>query len=414
MNSENDVLIERSRHLINISRYEEAIKALKQVLTTDQENFEANLLLAGCLYDQQKFHESFEYSNRLMSIAPDVPASYYYHALNFGGLRDYANSEKFIDLAIELDPYDADFWSLKSWLYIVKKKWSDALDFAEKGLSIYPEHIQCLNNKSTCLIKLNKIDQLEQNIQETLAQDPENYYSHANAGWVELEKGNYKKAKEHFLESLRLNPANEPARNGVIQTLKSRNWFFRLFLKYYFWIGKHQGYAQWAIIIGVYIGGRAIRKLSEIYPYLLPVSILFSIMVYLTWIINPLFNLFLSLDPLGKHVLNKNEKTCAGYVAAGLLFASISLGLWLYKDVEQWLYTSLIFATILIPISSYYELEPYQSKTKVGWLTVIMACLGFTSITMYWLGIPSAGTLMSVYFILIWLYGWLVNYLISK
>jgi tetratricopeptide (TPR) repeat protein len=407
-----DLLIEKARHFMSISRYEEAVKLLIQSLASEPDNYEANMLLSASLFDTNKYHEAFQYSRRLIELAPDYAPSHYYHALNFTGIQDLSNAEKHLRQAIELDPEDADYWGVLSWIFIQRNQWAKALEYAEQGLAVSPENIQCLNHKSTCLVKLGKVGELNANLEETLARDPGNYYSHATAGWSYLEKGDYKKAKEHFLESLRINPRNEHARNGVIQALKARNWFFRMFLGYYFWIGKFQQQAQWGIIIGVYIANRFLRNMAKTYPALLPVVILLGVMMYLTWIINPLFNLFLRLDPLGKHALNEEEKISANFVGGGLFLALVSLVFYILLRTDPWFFTMLYFASVIIPITSYYELPAYKSRQYVGWAAVGLSCLGAVGIAMVWVGASPLVAL--VYLMGVGAFGWIANYLAMK
>lgn len=411
MNDQTEMLVERARHFLHISRHEEAIKLLTQALSIQPNNYEANLLLSASFYEQDKFYEAFKYSSRLIELAPDAGLSHFYHALNFLGVKDLNSAETHAKEAVRIDPYEADFWAILSWIAIQRNQWQKALEFAEQGLSVNPEHVQCLNHKSTCLVKLGRVNELEINLEETLARDPDNYYSHATAGWTQLEKGDHRKAKEHFLESLRLNPGNEAARSGVIQSLKARNWFFRLFLGYYFWIAKFQQQMQWAIIFGIYVGNQLLRNLAKAYPVLKPVSIAVAVLMYLTWIIDPLFNLFLRLDPLGKHVLRDNEKTSANFVGIGLLLALLSLFFWWRTDLDEWLYTMLYFATVIIPITSYYEMPYRPSKNKVGWFSLGLAVLGATGISLIWSGSETGHLLTLGYFIGVWGYGWVANYL---
>ncbi len=132
-----------------------------------------------------------------------------------------------------------------------------------------------------------------------------------------------KKRLEHFREALRINPGFEYARSGMAEALKARYWLYKLFLKYAFWIGNLTAKYQWAVIIGLYIAFRLLNTLAQsneaLRPYLTPVIILFALFAFSTWIITPVSNLFLRLNPFGKYLLDKNEIRSSNLVGGSFL-----------------------------------------------------------------------------------------------
>src|SRR6185436_9021657 len=108
---------------------------------------------------------------------------------------------------------------------------------------------------------------------------PENAFTHANQGWTYLNKGEPKKALEHFRESLRLDPANEWARHGIVEALKARNIIYAVMLKYFLWMARLSRGARWGIILGGYFGIQLLASMARsnpaIAPWILPLRILY-------------------------------------------------------------------------------------------------------------------------------------------
>ena len=84
-----------------------------------------------------------------------------------------------------------------------RKKYEEALEIANEALEIDAENILALNTRSTSLLKLNRKEESFETIEGALREDPNNAYTHANFGWGLLEKGDHKKALEHFREALK-------------------------------------------------------------------------------------------------------------------------------------------------------------------------------------------------------------------
>ena len=62
-------------------------------------------------------------------------------------------AERTIQEALQLDPYNAEFFALQANVAFQRDKWQDALAAAEQGLAIDPEHVDCANLRATSLVK---------------------------------------------------------------------------------------------------------------------------------------------------------------------------------------------------------------------------------------------------------------------
>src|SRR5262249_17996730 len=200
----------------------------------------------------------------------------------------------------------------------------------EGGLALDPEHVGCTNLRAMALVKLGRNAEAGAALADTLANDPENAFSHANQGWALLHQGQPRQALEHFREALRLEPGLEFARAGILEAIKARNPVYGLMLRYFLWMGRLRRGAHWAVILGLYfvfncVLGNMADANPAWRPWVMPLQVAYIAFVVLTWIAEPLFNLLLRLDRFGRHALTREEIVATNWVGGLLTPALVSL-----------------------------------------------------------------------------------------
>lgn len=412
-----DQLIQRASQLIQLKRYTEAESLLRDALTQEINNVDALILLSLCKHENNSKQEAIDLIRRVLSFEGDNDYALYLMALYTLNVENFKESEKYIKNAISFNPKSAEYFGLYATIKFSQKEWQRALDLANEGLDIDPENLTSLNIRSSALFKLNKKEQAYQTISQALNQDPENDYTHANLGWGLLEKKEYKKALEHFREALKHNPNNELAKTGLVQALKARYAFYRIFLSYAFWIGNMKGKVQWGVIIGFYLGSRLLRMIANTYeslqPFLTPIIFLYTLFAISTWIIGPLSNLFLRLNVYGRYALTDDEIKTSNLVGVSLLIGVAGAVAYLFNP--DFLFAMIGFwgITMMIPLSSVIVPTKKNHKLILAAYTIILAMLGLSSIlAQAFLG--DAGYIPFLYLGGIFLYGWVANALIIK
>jgi tetratricopeptide (TPR) repeat protein len=406
--------LQRAELLLGQSRYEMAEKELRQVLVHEPENTTALRMLASCLLQTNRKPEALQITQTLLTLEPAEPYNLYMHAIVLAELEKYADAENHIRQAIALYPHEADFFHVLSIIFLNQKRWEEALKAANEGLELDPGHLGCLNIRTTALTKLNRKAEAQATIADVLEQDPDNAWSHSNVGWARLEQGDHRTAQVHFAEALRLNPTLEHARAGMLEALKAKNILYRWFLQFFFWLGKYQGKTQWGIIIAIYIGSRVLNRAARSYPFLMPVVILLAFLIYLTWIINPLFNLLLRLDTYGKHVLTDREKEGAAWVGVSLGVGVLALVGWLVTAEGILLGLAIFGGTLVLPLSRWFEADTPREQRVFRWYTLGLMAVGVAGLAGYALQQPWAETCGAVYLLGIFVFGWVANALAIK
>jgi tetratricopeptide (TPR) repeat protein len=229
--------------------------------------------------------------------------------------------------AIALDPEFGHAWNSKCLALIGLSRWKESEECARTALALDADDETASNLLAHSLRIQNRLDESEEESKRRLARNPENAFSFANAGWAALQRGDIKGAESHFKESLRINPGMEHARSGLKQAYRARSAFFRLFLKWSFFLQRFSQNNRIAIIIGLIFGFKILRALAaSVHPLLvIPVALLYYLFVFGSWLSDGLANFLLLRDPVARMSLDRSEKIEGAIM--GVLFFGGLIGL---------------------------------------------------------------------------------------
>jgi hypothetical protein len=202
----------------------------------------------------------------------------------------------------------------------------------------------------------------------------------------------------------------------MLQALKATNPMYRLFLKYSFWMNNLTAKYQWAVIIGFYVGFRALRTLARnneaLQPYLTPLIVALGLVAFSTWIIAPISNLFLRFNKYGQLLLGKKEKMSSNFVAVSLGVCVLGIILYFVLSDERFLTLAAFGFAMMLPLGSMFS----PSKNRYGLLAyaVALAVVGIVAIGLTF----STGEIfngMTAIFVFGFVgFQWVANYLLIK
>ncbi len=381
--------LQRALLLLQQSRHEQAEGELRQALAHEPQDAYPHALLALCLTQREKFEDATAEAQQAIHLAPDFPFAHYAHARVLYDRNHYPEARAAIEEAIRLDSTDADYFALLAMIHFDEKRWPEALAAAEQGLQFDSEHIGCTNLRAMALVKLGRRAEAGATIDAALARNPDNATTHANQGWTLLEKGEARKALEHFREALRLDPENDWARRGIIEALKARNLIYAAMLKYFFWMSKLSRRAQWGIVLGGYFGSRLLGAVADSYPglapWVLPLRIFYVAFAVLTWTAYPVFNLLLRLNRFGRLALTPQQTVESNWVGASLLLALISLGGCLVQGFgSPWVMSLAVFGLLLLPVSGLFRCAHGWPRQTMLAVVAVLALIGGSAIALIW------------------------------
>jgi len=378
-------IFERGRLLYEQGRYEQALTEFQNVLAADPGHAEALLMRAYTLIQLNRPQEALETADDLLQLMPDQAVVLDLKARALLHLNRSKEALRYCLDSIQLDPSDADFWGTAAVIYYDDKEFESALARAEEGLRLDPSHPICLNLRNLCLAKLNRAEELNESVEETLGEDPGSAFSHTAAGWALLEKGDHRQARTHFAEALRLSPGFTWAQAGMLEALKAKNPLFRFFLRYYFWSGNLKGQQQWALLIGSFLGIRFINSLDSSVWFINVVQMLLLVFVWLMWFVDPLFNVLMLSDKQGRHLLSDRQRSMYPVVGwlLGLGVISTAAG---YVGPDDSPLLSLAFLVgivmlaVVLPLSAWIETKQPKNQRRLRAVFYVMTATAVLSL----------------------------------
>ncbi|HEV2694850.1 MAG TPA: tetratricopeptide repeat protein [Verrucomicrobiae bacterium] len=414
--------LERALLLFQQSRHDLAASELRQVLAVDPNDAYAHALLALCLVHAGKYEEAANEARQAIHLGPDFSFAHYAHAQVLFKRNRFGEALMAINEAIRLDPDDADYHAVLANIHLQESRWRDALNAAEQGLQFDPEHIGCTNLRAMAMVKLGDKQGAGRTIDTALSKNPDNSLTHANQGWTLLEKGDAKKAAEHFREALRLDPQNDWARQGIIEALKARNIIYAVMLKYFLWMAKFSQRGQWGILLAGYFGNRLLGVIAHenpaLAPWILPLRILYIVFALMTWLAYPLFNLLLRLNKFGRLVLSREQTVATNWFGLCLLLALIGLGGSLYQGFDSiWFIMLIVFGLLLLPVATVFKCAQGWPRNLMAIFTIAMVLLGLAALAECLRpsgSLDTARTLLSLFAVCIMLSTWFSNVLVSQ
>lgn len=370
--------MDHARVWLEQGRADLAQMALRRALTEDPENSLAHALLSLCLAQLERAAEAVHEAREAIRTAPDASLGHYALGVALLARGELADARRALGEALRIAPRDAKSWAVMGSVELADRRWAAALEAADRALAIDPEHLGAANVRATALGQLGRDGEADRELARALGHDPENATTHVTAGWRWLAQGQPAKAGEHFLEALRLEPDHEGARLGILEALKARNRFYRAMLGWFLWLGRQSRRTVWLVVLGVFVLPRGLRVLARnnpaLEPWVTPVIVLVALFVYLTWIIDPLFDASLFLHPLGRNALSREERRRALAVTlclgAGLLGGVVAV-LW----IPALFVLALLSLSFVIPLSACLGVDGPRRRRIARWALAAMALL---------------------------------------
>lgn len=379
-------MIQRAQHLRECHRHEEAVALLHQYLTNEPDDPQAYVELAfNHLEMPGKRSMAVDYILKAIGILPDVGQLHALHARTLNQLDRHKEALAAAERAIALDPENDYCWVSKGESLLGLSEWKAAEAALDQALQLDPDDEVASNLRSIALRMQNRLDESYDETARRLARDPENPISLANAGWTALQSGKIEQAETLFRDSLRIDPECEYARDGLKESFRARSAFYRLFLRWVFFMQRFNEKNQMFIMIGIVIGFRFIRiAVQEINPALLPpLFVLFYFFIFGTWLSSGIANLMILRDRSARLSLDKCEKLDGIVVGGGFMFGLLIglTGLALGNDILM--LTGAMFMLAAIPSSMCFVDAPWKARIIFGGAATLIYLTGSIGILTY-------------------------------
>ncbi|GEM_PF-1571300 len=326
------------RMMIERGRWQDAESHLREALESDPESWETLMLLTWSLYMQEgKEKEALTISEEVIRLAPDEPSALQVRARVLLRMGNVEAARSLFQRILEIDPDDEDALCGMAQYHAHRTEWKQVETFARQVLERNPEESEALNLFNHSLRMQGKQQESEEHAARLLMLDAGDADHHELAGWNALHKGDVKTAETHFLESLRIHPRSEGAREGLKEAYRSRSLFYRTYFRHLMWMSSFSGKKRWMIVLGMYLCARVIPSfLDRLGLGTLSLAIVFGYLGFVIWlyISRPMGNVLLLMDSKARHALNLHDKASGITVTvlvltgiAGLVMGMVMSGL---------------------------------------------------------------------------------------
>ena len=364
----NEGPLNRARLLREQGRPSDASDILVGILQENPDSDSVLAELALCeMSIQGKESKALESVRKAISLEPNYAFYHGIEALILLELRQDKSAIVSAEKAIAMDPVLTLGYVALSQCYARLNQWKKVEIFSRKALEIDPDLTGARNLLLIALRNQNKNEEHDHHLSGLLSEDPEDSFTHSNAGWSALQRGDDKQAEIHFRESLRLNPNSEHARDGLLNSFKSRSKVYSLYLKYCFFMQRFSAAGQWAIIIGLFIGVRIGREILNNFHPLAAVALgvaylLFALWV---WVASGIGNFIVLLDKNARFALKKCE-VWDGIFVGGAIITGILCAIVGVFHHSLWLTVSILLAASCIPASMLFVNNSKKGKYLFG------------------------------------------------
>ncbi len=378
----------RAQLLRERGRHEESVATLLTHLVHQPEDPHAFIELALNRMDMPgQMNQALDDARTATGLTPGEPFPLSLQSRILSQLERPKEALALADSALSIDPEFGHAWNSKCLALTGLSRWQGAESCARTALELDADDETASNLLAHVLRMQNRLDESDDEARRRLARDPENAFSFANAGWSALQRGKIEEAENHFKEALRIDPQMEHARDGLKQAYRARSAFFRLFLKWSFFLQRFNEGNRVAVVIGMVVGFKILRALAaSLHPLLvIPLALAYYLFVFGSWLSEGLANFLLLKDPVARLSLDRSEKIEGA--AVGTLF----------------------FGGLLALVAGFvFELPPLAIAGGVMMVTTLPASMVFTnpspigrvifagiSITILALGVVATGDVMA-------------------
>lgn len=266
---------QRAELLRRQSRAAEASQYYQQALAVDPHHVMSLAMLGLCwMSDESKRQQAVEVARRAVALDPDTALLHGVLALVMANaVKEGQKAPMQLALveaqeAVRLDPHSDFTHGVEAQIQLRLRNYAEAEAAAKRALRYNTENTTAAEVLSIALLQQRKDEDNTHLVRYQLERNPEDSSSHTSAGWLALRTGDHKQANQHFLEALRLDPMNEGARLGLVESYRARSGIYRAYIAFAHMMSQFTEGRQNLIMIGGLVAYNLLRNvLKTVSPF---------------------------------------------------------------------------------------------------------------------------------------------------
>lgn len=383
---------QRARLLLDQGRHADAAEWFQRLLAIEPEDAYALSQLAICWSQlPDKKEQALTAARQAIRLEPDESFHHSVLALTLldtakvgqdAQVREgLASAEK----AIELDPDSSLAHSLNGMALLRLGKYADAEKSARHALSLDTSDTLATQVLSMSLLNQKKDADLDSLVDWQLMENPEDDTAHVSAGYRDLMRGRHREACEHFREALRIDPSHEGARSGLIESFRARSWFYRLHLRFSYFMAQFGQKGAGGILLAGFVLYRLVfGMLKKNHPgWAYTLAGLWMVFALWSFLARGVGSALMLTDRFVRMAITKRERwegVCVGALVSMALF-SLVWGLWWHR--MDWVLSALACFLAAVPVASAFANDHHWGR----WVYTGLGVVAGTAAVAFFLGV---------------------------
>jgi len=201
--------------MANEGMIDEAIAGFNEISRIDPTNMEADLRLAQCYKEQQKYDEAIKYFSKAASSKANLPEVHNGLGTIYKDMGRVEEALEEFKLALELDPEDAAAINNIGWYYQQKLEIDKAMEYYRQALEL-DKNMPTTHANLAILYRIKgDLDKAMEELDEAIKLGPENSYVYAELCACIATKGDVDKAIPNCQKAIELNPRGLDGYNNL-------------------------------------------------------------------------------------------------------------------------------------------------------------------------------------------------------
>lgn len=383
---------QRARLLLDQGRHADAAEWFQRLLAIEPEDAYALSQLAICWSQlPDKKEQALTAARQAIRLEPDESYHHSVLAMTLLGTakvgqdaqvrEGLASAEK----AIELDPDSSLAHSLNGMALLRLGKYADAEKSARHALSLDTGDTLAAQVLSMSLLNQKKDADLDSLVDWQLTENPEDDAAHVSAGYRDLMRGRHREACDHFREALRIDPSHEGARSGLIESFRARSWFYRLHLRFTYFMAQFGQKGAGGILLAGFVLYRLVfGMLKKDHPgWAYTLAGLWMVFALWSFLARGVGSALMLTDRFVRMAITRRERwegVCVGALVAMALFSLVWGLCWHRMD---WVLSALACFIAAVPVASAFANDHHWGR----WVYTGLGVVAGTAAVAFFLGV---------------------------
>jgi tetratricopeptide (TPR) repeat protein len=200
-----------SKVLIDLGRYDEAIKLCQEILDSWPTFLDAHCTYGSALFALGRYSEAAEQYEKVLAVKGDIPEYHYDYGNALYQLRRFEEAALQYELSLKLSPYSAETHNNLGMALSKRGQDEEALRHYQAAIELDPDFALPYRNYGNVLVGRGKTEEAIQLYQKAIAVDPADAENHNNLGSAFVRKGLIDEAIAEYKKTIELNPKFETA-----------------------------------------------------------------------------------------------------------------------------------------------------------------------------------------------------------